>query len=41
MIGGQDRGLPAGHVVGPGEDLPLEFEEEHPQKLAGFAQQMV
>ena len=40
LIGGQDQGLAAGHEVGLAADVPLAIEEEHPQQLAGCAQQM-
>jgi hypothetical protein len=31
LIGGQDQGLFAGHVVRLGADVPLAIEEQHPQ----------
>ena len=35
LIGSQDQGLLAGHVVRLGADVALAIEEEHPQQLAG------
>jgi hypothetical protein len=38
VIGVQDQGLPAGHVVGSAGVLPLAIDEVHHQQLAGCAQ---
>ena len=40
LIGGQDQGLLARHVVRLSGDVPLAIEEEHPQQLAGGIKQM-
>ena len=40
LIRSQDQGLASGHKVRLGRDVPLAIEEEHPQQLAGGAQQM-
>ena len=40
LIGGQDQGLLAMHIVRLGADVALAIEEEHPQQLAGCAQQV-
>jgi hypothetical protein len=36
LIGGQDQGLFAGHVVRLGADVALAIEEQHSQQLAGI-----
>ena len=40
LIGSQDQGLLAGHVVRLGADVPLAIEEQHPQQLAGGIEQV-
>ena len=40
LIGSQDQGLLARHVVRLGTDVPRAIEEEHPQKLTGSSEEM-
>ena len=40
LIGSQDQGLLAGHVVRLGADVPFSIEEQHPQQLACGIKQM-
>ncbi len=40
LIGSQDQGLLARHVVRLGGDVALAIEEEHPQQLAGGIEKM-
>ena len=40
LIGSQDQGLLARHVVRLSGDVPLTIEEEHPQQLAGGIKEM-
>ena len=40
LIGSQDQGLLARHVMRLGADVPLAIEEEHTQQLAGGIEEM-
>ena len=40
MIGSEDQGLLAGHVVRLGADVPLAIEDVHTQQLAGGIEMM-